>query len=108
MSVVEKRKPKKKKNRPLGFVLTAVSAESPSEDDEVEVDCSSEIGSSSADENSNESTEEDNRSPQERSENEETSRKTATGNRKPKASCSKKTTQARRVKNRLTEGCLEN
>ena len=111
MSVVEKRKSKKKKNRALGFVLTgAVSAESSSEDDEVEVDCSSEIGSSSSDENSNESTEEDNRSPQEFSENEETSRKAATGNRKPKVSCSKQTTQARtpRVKNSLTAGCLEN
>ena len=42
------------------------------------------------------------------SENEETTRKAATGNRKPKASSSKTITQARRVKNSLTEGCLEN
>ena len=37
-------KRKSKKNRAVGFVLTAVSAESTSEDDEVESDCSSEIG----------------------------------------------------------------
>ena len=72
--------------------------ESSSEDDEVEVDCSSEIGSSSADYNSNESTEEGRCSPQEFSENEETSRKAATGNRKPKSSSSKKTTQAKSKK----------
>ena len=41
-------KRKSKKNRAVGFVLTAVSAESTSEDDEVESDCFSEIGSSSA------------------------------------------------------------
>lgn len=46
VSVLGKRK--SKKNRAVGFVLTAVSAESSSEDDEVESDCSSEIGSSSA------------------------------------------------------------
>ena len=40
MRVVGKRK--SKKNRVVGFVLTAVSAESSSEDDEVEIDCSSE------------------------------------------------------------------
>ena len=96
MSVVGKRK--SKKNRAVGFVLTAVSAESTSEDDyKVESDCSSEIGSSSAqpDENSDESTEGGSCSPEEFSENEETSktsRKPATGNRKPKASSSKKTT----------------
>ena len=92
VNVVGKRKSKKEQNRALGFVLTAVGAESSSEDNEVEVDCSSEIGSSSADENSNEGTEEGNCSPQEFSENEETPRKAATGNRKPKASSSKKTT----------------
>ena len=54
------------------------------------------------------STEEGNCSPEEFSENEETSRKAATGNRKPKASSSKRTNQAHRVKNSLTEGCLEN
>ena len=66
VSVVGKRK--SKKNRAVGFVLTAVdSAESTSEDDEVESDCSSEIGSSSAqpDENSNECTEEGSCSPEE-------------------------------------------
>ena len=97
VSVIGKRK--SKKNRAVGFVLTAVSAERTS-------DCSSEIGSSSAqpDENSDESTEEYSWSPEEFSENEETSktsRKVATGNRKPKASSSKKTTQARRMKNSL-------
>ena len=46
VSVVGKRK--SKKNRAVGLVLTAVIAESSSEDDEVEGDCSSEIGSSSA------------------------------------------------------------
>ena len=67
---------KSTKNRAVGFVLTAVSAESSSEDDEVESDCSSEIGSSSAqpDENSDESTEEGSCSPEEFSENEETSK----------------------------------
>ena len=91
-------KGKSKKNRAVGFVLTAVSAESTSEDDEFESECSStsEIGSSSTqpDENSDESTEEGSCSPEEFSENEETSktsRKAATGNRKPKASFSKKT-----------------
>ena len=34
-------KGKSKKNRAVGFVLTVVSAESTSEDDEVESDCSS-------------------------------------------------------------------
>ena len=76
MSVVGKRK--SKKNLAVGFVLTAVSAKSSSEDDEVENDCSSEIGSSSAqpdenDENSDESTEEGSYSPEEFSENKETS-----------------------------------
>ena len=98
-------KRKSKKNRALGFVLTAVSAESSSEDDEG--DGSSEIGSSSADENSNESTEEGSCSPEEFPENEETSRKATTDNRKPKVSSSKKTTQARRVKNSLTEDEVE-
>ena len=46
VSVVGKRK--WKKNRAVGFVLTAVSAESSSKDDEVEGDCSSEIRSLSA------------------------------------------------------------
>ena len=46
VSIVGKRK--SKKNRAVGFVLSAVSVESSSEDDEVEGDCSSEIGSSSA------------------------------------------------------------
>ena len=43
-------KGKSKKNRAVRFVLTVVSAESTSEDDEVESDCSStsENGSSSA------------------------------------------------------------
>ena len=74
MIVVGKRK--SEKNRAVGFVLTAVSAESSSEDDEVESDCSSEIGSSSAqrDENNDESTEEGSYSPEEFSENEETSK----------------------------------
>ena len=63
--VVGKRK--SKKNRAVGFVLTAVSAESTSEDDEVESDCSSEIGTLSAqpDENSDKSTEEGSCSPEE-------------------------------------------
>ena len=67
---------KSTKNHAIGFVLTAVSAESSSEDDKVESDCSSEIGSSSAqpDENSDESTEEGSCSPEEFSENEETSK----------------------------------
>ena len=96
VSVVGKRK--SKKNRAVGFVLIAVSAESTSEDDyKLESDCSSEIGSSSAqsEENSDESTKEGSCSPEEFSESEETSktsRKPATGNRKPKASSSKKTT----------------
>ena len=65
VSVVGKRS--SKKNRAVEFVLTAVSAGSTSEDDEVESDCSSEIESSSAqpDENSNESTEEGSCSPEE-------------------------------------------
>ena len=100
-------KRKSKKNPASGFVLTAVSAESSSEDDEVEDNGSSEIGSSSADENSDESTEEGSCSPEEFSENEETSRKATTDNRKPKVSSSKKTTQARRVKNSLTEDEVE-
>ena len=84
MSVVGKRK--SKKNRAVGFVLAA-SAESSSEEDEVEGDCSSEIGSSSAqpDENRDESTEEGNCSTEEFSENEETSKTSAIGNSKPKA-----------------------
>ena len=63
VSVVGKRK--SKKNRAIGFVLTAVSSESSSEDDEVESDCSSEIGSLSSqpDKNSDESTEEGSGSP---------------------------------------------
>ena len=74
VSVVGKRK--SKKNRAVGFVLTDVSAESSSEDDEVESDCSSEIGSSRAqpDENSDESTKEGSCSPEEFSGNEETSK----------------------------------
>ena len=81
VSVVGKRK--SKKNRAVGFVLTASSAESSSEDDEVEGDCSSKIGSSSA--QPDESTEECSCSPEEFSENEETSKTSATGNSKPKA-----------------------
>ena len=46
VSIVGKRK--SKKNRAVGIVLTANSAESSSEDDEVESNCSSEIESSSA------------------------------------------------------------
>ena len=101
VSVVGKRQ--SKKNGAVGFVLTAVSAESTSEDDEVESDCSSEIGSSSAqpDENSDESTEEGSCNPEEFSENE------ATGNHKPKASSFKKITQARGVKHTLTEDEVE-
>ena len=93
VSVVGKRK--SKMNRAVGFVLTAASAESSSEDDEVGGDCSSEIGSSSAqpDENCGESTEEGRHSPEEFSENEETSKTSATGNSKPKALSSKNTTQ---------------
>ena len=97
MSVVGKRT--SKKNRAVGFVLKAVSAESSREDDEVEGDCSSEIESWSAqpDENSDESTGEGSCGPEEFSENKETSktsRKVATGNSKPNASSSKKTNQA--------------
>ena len=47
VSVVGKNR-KSKKNRAVEFVLTAASAESSSEDDEVAGDCTSEIGSSSA------------------------------------------------------------
>ena len=85
VSVVGKRK--SKKNRAVGFVLTASSAESSSEGEEVEGHCSSEIGSSSAqpDENCDESTEEGSCSPEEFSENEETSKTSAIGNSKPKA-----------------------
>ena len=74
VSVVGKRK--SNKNRTVGFVLTAVSAECSSKDDEVESDCSSEIESSSAqpDENSDESSEEGSCSTEEFSENEETSK----------------------------------
>ena len=63
-----------KKNCVLGFVLTAVSAESSSKD--AKSDCSSEIRRSSAqpDEKSDESTEEGSWSPEEFSENEETSK----------------------------------
>ena len=64
LSVVGKRK--SKKNRAVGFVLTAVSAESTSEDDEGKSDCSTEIEGSRAqpDENSDESTEEGSCSPE--------------------------------------------
>ena len=94
VSIVGKRKSKKK--CALGFVLTAVSMESSSKDNEVEVDCSSEIESSRPDKNSNESTEESTCRPGEFSENEETSKmlkNEATGSCKPTASPSKKTTQ---------------
>ena len=101
VSVAGKRK--LKKIGALGFVLTAVSAESSSEDDEVEVDStSSEMDS--ADENNDENTE-GSCSSEEFSENQEsetkTSGKAAASNRKPNASSSKKTTQARKVKNSL-------
>ena len=63
-------KGKSKKNRAIGFVLTAVSTERSSEGYEVEDDCSSEIGISSAqpDKNCDESTEEGSFSPEEFSE----------------------------------------
>ena len=108
VSVVGKRK--SRKNRALGFVLPAVGAESSSEDDdEVEVDSSS--GIESADENNNENTEEGSCSFEELSEKEESetkpSEQAATSSRKPKVSSSKKTTQARKVQNSLTEDEFE-
>ena len=97
VSVAGKRNLKRK--RALGFFLTAVSAESLSEDDEIEVDSSREV------ESPGESIEEGSCSSKEYSGNEEsetkTSGKAATSNRKPKASSSKKTTQARKVKHSL-------
>ena len=91
-----------KKNHALGFVLTAFSTESSSEEDKVEVHCSSQI--KSTDINSNENTEEF-------SENEatetKTSRKAATGYRMPKAPSSKTPTQEQKVKSRLTEDKVE-